>query len=879
MAEHNLYKVALERARRYPHSIALGAEEGLRWRTVDSRQFLGLVDAAAADLAARGVTGGDRVVVWAPSGIRTPVFLFAIWKLGAVAVPFDKDMNPQAATDILASVEPRLTILGFDQQPAWAPSDAAAWWEPSGQSAGSAPGDWSPPSEELAAIFFTSGTTGQPKGCMISHANLWSQLQAFDNRIPLDATCRMASILPLSHLFELTCGLLYPLSRGAAVHYIPSRRGSDIVRVLKDQRITHMMAVPQLLSLMGNALEERLKSRLPARLYSGVLEVADRLPMAARRELFFPVHRQIGGHLRLLAAGGAALSVETQQLWERLGVDVVQGYGTSECSPVVACGEPRVTPRGSVGPPLAGVEVRLSSDSELQVRGPNVMRGYWRDVERTAEVLSPDGWYATGDLASIDAQGNIWLRGRARDLIVLPSGLNVWPEDVEEALRAEQIVKDAAVVAVPTAGGGLRLHAYLIPADVGFRFTDIHHLLARVNSGLAVHQRVATASWWPEPDFPRTSTLKVRRHLLPPPASTDEADASGPPPVEGDPVAEAVAIAAHVASVRDDQTLASLGLDSLGLVELSAQLEERTGRALPESALSTEMSLGALRAALEAAPVGELTGEIDGRVGVQSKLPVPPWFYRYGWPVRPLLTAPFDLIYAVGIPRTIVLGADQLRNLPRAVVFAGNHRSFADMPLVRVGLSRTPARRFARRLVIAAMAEGEGWQSPLARYVAAGFGLYPLDRLTQREASLRRLADLARGSGGAVLIFPQGTHARPADERGDPPAVRFKTGVAHVADALDAPVVPFGLAGTELAMPPFVDDFHGLVIGGVPVSLRRTVLAIAFGPPQRRGTDESPQAFVERLEKLSYALAAEADAARDAPRDAADDASRDGPSL
>jgi 1-acyl-sn-glycerol-3-phosphate acyltransferase len=159
------------------------------------------------------------------------------------------------------------------------------------------------------------------------------------------------------------------------------------------------------------------------------------------------------------------------------------------------------------------------------------------------------------------------------------------------------------------------------------------------------------------------------------------------------------------------------------------------------------------------------------------------------------------------------------------------------------------------------MAEGEGWQSPLARYVAAAFGLYPLDRVAHREASLRRLASLARG-GNAVLMFPQGTHARPVDERGDPPAARFKTGVAHVAEALDAPVVPFGIAGTEEAMPPFLDDFHGLVIGGVPVSLKRRVLAIAFGPPQRQLEGESAQQFAERLERLSYDLAAQADAAR-----------------
>ena len=186
------------------------------------------------------------------------------------------------------------------------------------------------------------------------------------------------------------------------------------------------------------------------------------------------------------------------------------------------------------------------------------------------------------------------------------------------------------------------------------------------------------------------------------------------------------------------------------------------------------------------------------------------------------------------------------------------------MPLIRVGIGRTAARRFSRRLTVAALAEGEGWHSPLARYAAAAFGLYPLDRHSHREASLRRLASLTR-RGSAVLIFPQGAHARPAEERGDPPAVRFKTGVTYVAEALDAPVVPFGLAGTELAMPPFVDDFKGPLIAGVPLALTRTPLAIAFGPPQLPRQGESAQQFAERLEQCCYALAAEADAARVSP--------------
>src|SRR5688572_20035255 len=245
----HLYEVVRERAASEPSAIALGSQQGLLWKTVDSQQLLALVDRLAEELSALGVQNGDRVITWLPSGWQTPVYLFAIWKLGAIVVPFDREMNQDAAARIVQRVEPRLIVVDGAEPPPWAPAElTVTWWEPgttsppnplSGAERGSQPdgavrrsrAEWERPSEELAAIFFTSGTTGNPKGCMISHANLTSQIEAAGDIIPLDADCRLASILPLSHLFEMTCGLLYPISRGAAVHYVPSRRGPDILRV------------------------------------------------------------------------------------------------------------------------------------------------------------------------------------------------------------------------------------------------------------------------------------------------------------------------------------------------------------------------------------------------------------------------------------------------------------------------------------------------------------------------------------------------------------------------------------------------------------------------------------------------------------------------
>jgi len=857
----NLYELVVRRAERYPTAVAIGGQEGLSWRSLTSRDLLGLVDRLAAELSELGVRAGDRVVLWLPNHWRTPVYLYALWKLGAIVVPFDREMNPEAGASILRSVEPRCVLIGYDEQPAWGADHAlVAWWEP-GRRGSQPAADGGAPPEELAAIFFTSGTTGNPKGCMISHANLFSQVAAAHERIPLGPECRLASILPLSHLFELTCGLIYPMDAGAAVHYIPSRRAPDIVRVLNEQRITHMMAVPQLLTLMGQTLDQQLRAALPGRAYAALLAAADHLPLAQRRRLFWMVHRKIGGHLRLMAAGGAALSVDTQQVWERLGVRVVQGYGASECSPIIACARPDgSTPPGSVGPPLQGVQLRLRPDpgggdpaeGELLVKGPNVMRGYWKDVERTAEVLSNHGWYATGDLARIDERGNVWLVGRATDLIVLPSGLNVWPQDIEDVLRADAAVRDAAVVAVPRPSGGATLHAYLL----GKPGADLTGILARANARLAQHQRLASASWWPEADFPRTAGLgKVRRHLLPLPDTSTQAVTVEAFEAADDPVGQAIAGAAHVPAVAATQTLADLGLDSLGLVELALALEEKTGRVVADGDLRVDMRVQDVREVVARAPAAEAAASSP------TTAPPPP-LWAYTWGRRPLraLSLPFDLLYGAAITRTAVLGAEHLAQLPQRVVLAGTHHSFADIALVRVGLRRSAAHGLAQRLVIATGAGTTDWQSPLGRYAIGAFGLYPLQQVHDREASLRGLVTIAQ-AGNTVLIFPQGVHARPEQERAGDAAVRFRVGVAHLAMALGASIVPFGLAGTERVIPPSLDGFKGPVIGGVPVSIMRLPLAIAFGPPQSLDPGEEPQAFADRLQSVCYALTRQAESA------------------
>jgi len=855
MSTH-LYELLRQRAERYPDAVAIGGQQGLIWKSLTGRELLELVDRLAAELAALGVRNGDRVVYWLPNHWRTPVYLFATWNLGAIAVPFDREMNPEGGARILDGVEPRLIVVGYGERPAWArTAEITEWWEPGSRGGVALAEPWTEPSEPIAVIVFTSGTTGIPKGVMLTHANLSFQAGAVADRVPLDASCRVAGLLPLSHALELGT-MIYAIAAGAVTHYVPSRRGPDILRVLQEQQITHMVVVPQVLTMMGQALQEQLRASVPAPVYRAMIDAADRLPFAARRHLFWPVHRRLGGHLRLMIAGGAALPAETQALWERLGVRVVQGYGVTECSPAVAISEPDgSTPIGSPGPPLRGVEVRPSPEGELLVRGPNVMAGYWRDPERTAEVLH-DGWYATGDLGTIDAGGNIRIVGRARDLIVLPSGMNVWPQDVEDVLRSHPAVKDAVVLAVPTAAGGATLHAYLLPSSPSDRATDVGRIVAEGNARLAQHQRIATASWWEEADFPRTALLKVRRHLLPIP-EIERATVVNSVLESDDPVGQAIGGIAKVSTVQPTETLAALGLDSLSLVELAITLEEKTGKVVHEDTLRTEMTVDEVRAALQAAPARVDGAEGEGSDRRAMSIVPPTWLYTWGRPFR-ALAVPFDwLLRYAGTP-TVVLGAEHLDTLPDRVILAGTHRSFADTPLLRYALARSRSRRLVAKLITANVAE----RSVAGSFVWVGvlvLGLHPVDQRLGREVSLRALARTAKATGGSILIFPQGTHSTTAAELAGDPSVRFRGGVAHLAEALDLPVVPFGLAGPEHVIAPVPETFHGPKIAGFPVAIHRAPLAIAFGAPLRLEPGETAQAFAARLQAVCAALTREAE--------------------
>ena len=471
-----------------------------------------------------GLHPGDRILTWSPSEPALPAVYIGAMRAGLIVVPLDLRMSPDAIAGIVARAEPRHLVLGTGHD---APDPAAAGLaafpttavadlvaEPDAAMDEARWADdvaaWPRPRpEDVWDLIFTSGTTGTPKGVMVAHDNLLATMRAIGNVLP-PLEHRVVSVLPLSHLFEQAIGLIYALSVGADILYVRSRNPRVLFAALQAHRVTSMIVVPQVLDLFWSALEREADRSGRRALFDRLRAIARRLPYPLRRLIFRGVHRRLGGSLRLFVSSGAFLPPALQQAWEDLGVVVVQGYGSSE-NGFGTCTTPQNHGLGTVGRPMPPVELRIADDGEVLFRGPTLFKGYWRDPEATARAIDDDGWYHTGDIGQLDADGRLILSGRTKDRIVLPNGFKVYPEDIENALRVAG-VRDAIVL--ETQPGRIEAVALLRGAgvdDAAAAKPVLDSAVRAANASLWPQHRIAAWRLWPEEDFPRTHTLKIRR--------------------------------------------------------------------------------------------------------------------------------------------------------------------------------------------------------------------------------------------------------------------------------------------------------------------------------------------------------------------------------
>ena len=558
-------------------------------------------------LQSRGLAKGDQVILWGPNSPQWALIFFGCLRAGVVAVPLDLRSAPDYVERVISRISPKLAFtsrftpkndvdLGLPEI-TFEELEGAIHGLPEPSPVEVAPDD-------LAEIMFTSGTTGDPKGVMLTHRNLTANIEGISQYITCDTSSRLLSILPLSHMYEQLGGLLAALRFGASVTYPTSRQPTVLSRTMRERQITTMLLVPQGLELLMNGIEREVRRQGKEALWGKLMKLAEITPFPLRRRLFRRVHKQFGGKLDFIVSGGAALDPELGRKWELLGVKIVQGYGATEASPVISNHTINERRPDSVGRPLPNVEVRISEEGEIWARGDNISPGYWNAPEQTAATFQ-DGWYKTGDLGYFDDEGFLHIRGRMKDMIVLPSGQNVYPDDIQAVLNRHPNVTDSAVVGLAR-GSSVEVHAALILNDA----EDAETVVAWANAQLAEQQRVRGFTVWPDEDFPRTHTLKVRKPLLIERLQGNmapaEAAPSGPAASRGQQGARSlVNIVAEVAmldtsAVEPDMTLGDdLNLDSLGRVELLSAIEADLGVYLDESQIDPETTLRQLGQILE----------------------------------------------------------------------------------------------------------------------------------------------------------------------------------------------------------------------------------------------------------------------------------------
>jgi long-chain acyl-CoA synthetase len=783
--------------RRFGPRPALAIRRGLRTQVWSYEALARAARMAAARLIEAGLTPGDRVLVLAPNSPELVISMFGVWLAGGVLVPIDLRTPADVIARLRERSEPRLllTEVGVSDATAAAPDGVptlrvSALAQP-GQppSAPSWLDDGSQRGDELAELVFTSGTTGSPKGVILTHANILANVEAAVDALPIAAGERLLSLLPLSHMLEQTAGLFAPLAAGATIFYSQTLRSSAVQAAMQRHRVGLLVCVPEVLRLLLGGIEREVERSGKQQRWQTLLTLAERVPMPLRAMLFAPVHRRLGGHLRLVLCGGAALSPDVWRTWECLGVRVIQGYGATECAPIVTSNRPGQRLPGTVGWPVKGVEVRIAPDGEVQVRGPNVTPGYWRDAAGTDAAFN-DGWYLTGDLGRLGVHGELLLLGRKKDMIVLPDGRNVFPQDVEEELRRQAAIRDCVVVGKPRADGGEEVHAVVILHSTASEEAATAAIRA-ANAQLAPPQRVSGITVWSELDFPRTPSLKVKRaDVLAVVTHATSVQNLGATPV-GETlearVVRLVASAAHRSPADvplDADLVLDLGMDSLTRVELAVMVEEAFGRSLSDEDMA---SLHTIRQLVDAIEHGSERGPYSG-----GSTPLPTWA-RQGV-VPPLRSALqelvlFPMLGLVCHPRHIS-GKRRIDSLSQPVLLIANHTSHLDAPSVLALLDRSRRERTAVAAAADYFFRGVG-RSLIA---SIALGAFPFHRDGPVAASLSHCGDLV-DDGYSVLIFPEGT--RSPDGSLQP----FKTGIGLLARELGVPVVPVAIDGLHAILP------------------------------------------------------------------------------
>ncbi|MGA8367176.1 MAG: AMP-binding protein [Candidatus Acidiferrales bacterium] len=757
----------------------------------------------ASQLDARGIGKGDRVLLWGEnSGPWVAAFLGCLLR-GAVAVPMDAIAEKTFAQRVAQQAGVRLAVTGRGLPSSGFAESTVSLDDIARAADGLRPEDL-PPSRlgspaiernDLIEIVFTSGTTAEPRGVALTHGNLLANLEPIEREFTryrraerILHPLRLLDLLPLSHVFGQLMGIFLPQILGATAIFLDTLNPSEVIRAIHDERVSVLATVPRLVESLRDQIERDLDAHGRLGKFQRDFQAAEGGHFLKRWWRFRAIRRRFGWRFLAVISGGAALSPAAEKFWSRLGYAVIQGYGLTETSSLISLNHPFRLEHGSIGKALPGLEMKLAEDGEILVRGENVAAGYWKDAE-VATVLDSDGWFHTGDLGERDANGNLYFKGRRKNVIVTPEGMNVHPEDLEAELRKEPGVRDCVVVGLDRDGNAEPCAVLLLrdpPAEGG---GDAATIVERANQRLAPFQQMRHWMVWPGNDFPRTPSQKP---ALVPIREAVEAQLGGEtrvarsrataPNVLGDILRRI----SHGRSPSDE--VSKLQLTSIERVELLSALEDRYQVDLSETEFTR----------------AETTQEIERLIGQQpARSPdfhYPRW--PQSWPLRAIRATVWNLLarpamLILGWPR--IQGRENLRGLRGPALVVANHTEYFDPAYVLEALPE----RFRHKLAVAMDGERlESMRHPppgTAFFAGVGnrsaywlvvslFNVFPLPQRSGFRRSFAFAGDLV-DRGWSVLVFPEGvlTH--------DGQVGPFRAGIGLLAARLRVPVIPMRLGG------------------------------------------------------------------------------------
>ena len=576
---------------RHPQHTCFLFDDGFRTWRYSYAEVLSRARGFAVRLQSAGVCPQDKILFWCENRPEWVVAFWACLQLNAIVVPIDSRSSPEFVSRVHEIVSAKLLLIGEETRPLklGIPVCKLRFDQGSWESAVAPVAD-SPPRSSIAEIVFTSGATGTPKGVVIHHKNILANLEPIEREIKkyrgavrLVSPLRFLNLLPLSHMFGQVVSTFIPQILGGVVAFRKGYNPRDIISLIRNQRVSVLVCVPKMLEV----LKEYVSSEFPEAAQAAKDESASVLKRWWR---YRRLHSLFGFKFWSFAVGAAPLPREVEKFWSRLGFLILQGYGLTETAPMVSLNHPFSARGGSLGKPIAGLEVKLAEDGEILIRGENVTSGYYNLPEETSQAFR-EGWFRTGDIGAMDADGRLYYRGRKKEMIVTSDGLNVFPEDVEEVLNKTEGVKESAVVGVSVAGKE-QVHAALILEQD----RDLAEVQRSANRQLESHQRVRSVSLWQGAGFPRTEgTQKLKRNEI---RAALRGSVNVPVGAQTQTIEQVLGqlVGRDPGQIREQMKLSEdLGLSSLERVELLVALENRFNVSVDDQLFAQAREVGDLK--------------------------------------------------------------------------------------------------------------------------------------------------------------------------------------------------------------------------------------------------------------------------------------------